>query len=171
MKLIVEEQMKTAQSRVTFVRLVSMQLRLLELWRESAGGHQEALVQMAIGVINGDRVTRGATDESLRSLGNPMPISLMTKCNMSSIAAATGLNRETVRRIVNRLIVEGPLVRSADGSINFIEGWTQGPQTHRLGEVQLDEFCRTANLLLRDGVLSCEEVSVETTRTSGQNSP
>jgi len=170
LKLIVDEQIRTAQSRVTFIRLVSMQLRLMELWREAAGGHQEALVQMAVGAINGDRVTRGAPDARLRTLGIPMPMTLMTKCNLSSIAAGTGLNRETVRRIVNRLIAEGPLVRSADGSINFIDGWTQGPETHRLGEAQLDEFSRTANLLLRDGVLSCEAVGAETTRTSGQDS-
>lgn len=171
MKLIVEEQIRAVQSRVIFIRLVSMQLRLLELWREAAGGHQEALVQMAIAVINGDRFTRGVPDPRLRNMGNPMPISLMSKCNMSSIAAGTGLNRETVRRVVNRLIVEGRLVRSADGSINFSGGWAQRPQTHLLGDVQLDEFCRTANLLLRDGVLSCEEFTVKTTRTSGQDSP
>ena len=165
MKLIADRQTRTAQSRLTFIRLVSMQLRLLELWREAAGGHQEALVQMAVGAINGDRLTRGDLDARLRSMNNPMPVGLMTKCNMSSIAAGTGLNRETVRRIVNRLIQDGPLVRSADGSINFQEGWTQGPQTDCLGEAQLDEFCRTANLLLRDGVLSFDQASVEISRT------
>lgn len=157
MKIVVHEEARIAQSRVTFVRLLGLQLRLMELWRLAAGGHQEALVQMAVGAINGDRVTRSTSDPRLRSMGNAMPTSLMTKCNLSSIAAATGLNRETVRRVVNRLTVEGPLVRSPDGSVNFIEGWTQGPETQRLGEAQLDEFSRTANLLLREGVLSGKE--------------
>jgi len=148
---------------------MGMQLRLMNLWFLAAGGHQEALVQMAVGVINGDQITRGVADSSLRSMVNPMPLSLLGKCNLSSIASATGLNRETVRRIVNRLIAKGPLVRSPDGSINFTTGWTQGPQTHRLGENQLDEFCRTVNLLMRDGVLSCEDVGVATERTREQN--
>lgn len=158
LKLIMTEQAKTAQSRLTFVRLVSMQMRLMEMWREAAGGHQEALVQMAVGAINGDRVTRVAVDPILRSLDNPMPVTQRTKCNLSSISAGTGLNRETVRRIVNRLIESGPLARSADGSIHFIDGWTQGPETQRLGEAQLHEFSRTANLLLRDGVLLSAEM-------------
>lgn len=110
-----------------------------------------------------------ASPTRLRNMVNAMPLDLMNKCNLSSISAGTGLNRETVRRIVNRLIGEGRLVRSADSSINFAGGWPQRPLTQRLGEAQLDEFFRTANLLLRDGVLSCEEVSVETTRTSGHN--
>lgn len=156
MKVMVDEETSLAYSRVTFVRLVGLQLRLMELWRKAAGGHQEALVQMAVGAINGDRVTRGA-DEGFRSIGKAMPKTLMTKCNLSSIASATGLNRETVRRAVNRLIVDGPLVRSADGSIHFKDGWSQGSETQHLGEAQLDEFRRTANLLLRDGVLSNEE--------------
>lgn len=153
MKIIVDEEARITQSRVTFVRLISLQLRLMELWWAAAGGHKEALVQMAVGAINGDRVTRGAHEEHLRSFGHAMPRSLMTKCNLSSIASATGLNRETVRRVVDRLTVNGPLVRSPDGSINFIEGWSQGPETQQLGDAQLDEFSRTANLLLREGVL------------------
>lgn len=130
-----------------------MQLRLIELWREAAGGHQEALVLMAVGAISGDRVTRGAHEARLRSLRHAMPSSLMTKCNLSSIASATGLNRETVRRVVNRLTLNGSLVRSPGGSINFIEGWSQGPETKQLGDAQLNEFSRTANLLLPEGVL------------------
>ena len=156
MKLIMDEQTRIAQSRVTFVRLARMQLRLMDLWREGAGGHQEALVQMAVGAILGDKVTRVELDANIRSLSNPMPVTQRTKCNLSSISAGTGLNRATVRRVVNRLIESGPLVRSADGSINFIDGWSQGAETQRLGEAQLNEFSRTANLLLRDGVLLCE---------------
>ena len=145
MRIVVAEEVKAGQSRVTYVRLIGMQLRLSELWRKAAGGHQEALVQMAIGAITGDRVTRGVPDQTLRDMANPMPLSLMSKCNLSSIASGTGLNRETVRRIVNRLVAEGRLVRSADGSINFRVGWTQGKLARGLGKDQLDEFCRTAN--------------------------
>lgn len=161
MKIFVNEGTRISQSRVTFVRLLDQQLRLMELWRVAAGGHQEALVQMAVGAINGTPVTRSASDPRLRNISNAMPTSLMTKCNLSSIAAATRLNRETVRRVVNRLTVDGPLVRAPDGSVNFIAGWTQGPETQQLGKAQLDEFCRTANLLLREGVLSVKERSIE----------
>ncbi len=154
MRLIIEDEVKVGQSRLTFLRLVGMQLRLLNLWRDAAGGHQEALVQMAVAVILGDRAVSGDTPPPLLSLANPMPTSRMGRCNLSSIAAATGLNRETVRRIVNRLVVDGPLIRSRNGVINFTPGWSQGPESERLAQMQLEEFYRTANLLLRDGVLS-----------------
>lgn len=159
--IFVDRGMKISQSRVTFVRLLNHQLRLIQLWRLAAGGHQEALVQMAVGAINGAPVIRGASDPGLQNIGNPMPVSLMTKCNLSSIAAATGLNRETVRRVVNRLTENGPLTRTADGSVNFLEGWTQGPETYQLGNAQLDEFCRTANALIRAGVLSFEDGRIQ----------
>ena len=158
LKLLINDKEKDSQSRVTFIRLVSLQLRLIELWRESSGGFQEALVQLAIAAIVGDRFTRGTTDPSLKNMSNPVPPPLFkTKCNLSSIAAGTGLNRETVRRIVNRLIEEGRLVRSADRSINYSPGWAQQPMVQRVGRQQIEEFCRTANLLLRDGVVSCDE--------------
>ncbi len=157
MQIVVDDEKRITKSRVTFLRLLSLQLRLMELWREAAGGYQEALVQMAIGAINGERITRGSHDARFLSIENALPRSLMTKCNLSSIASATGLNRETVRRVVNRLIEHGPLVRSADGSIHFIEGWSQGPETQELGRAQLNEFARTANLLVREGVLSSQD--------------
>ncbi len=88
MKILVDEETRVTHSRLTFVRLLGLQLRLSELWRLAAGGHQEALVQMAVGAINGDPITRGAPDAHLRSMGHAMPTTLMTKCNLSSIAGA-----------------------------------------------------------------------------------
>ena len=161
LKLLINDKEKDGQSRVTFIRLVSLQLRLIELWRIPSGGFQEALVQLAIAAILGDRFTRGSPESSLKNMLNPVPpVLFKTKCNLSSIAAGTGLNRETVRRIVNRLIDEGRLVRLADKSINFSPGWAQNPMVQRVGQQQLEEFCRTANLLLRDGLLYCEENDV-----------
>jgi hypothetical protein len=161
LKLLINDKEKDDQSRVTFIRLVSLQLRLIELWTESSGGFQEALVQLAISAIIGDRFTRGAPEMGLRNMLNPVPPALFkTRCNLSSIAAGSGLNRETVRRIVNRLIKEGRLIRLADNSINFAPGRAQSSMVQRLGQQQLEEFCRTANLLLRDRLLYCEEDSM-----------
>jgi hypothetical protein len=154
MKLIMEAEHGDTQSRVAYVRIIEMQLRLFDLWRAAAGGQQEALVQMAVGAIIGGRFTRAETDPTLRNMATPVPTGLASKCNLSSISFATGLNRETVRRVVNRLIERGPLVRGEDGSINFRPGWTQGPEATQLNKNQLDEFRRTANLLVRDGVIS-----------------
>ena len=141
-------------SRLAAHRLITMRLRLLELWREVTGGHEESLVLMAVIAITGDRLTRTDVTPELRNLDNPVPRELLGRCNISSIAIATGLNRETARRVINRLIERGILERSANRSINFTAGRMQGPNAYRISEIQLDELTRTANVLLRDGVLT-----------------
>ena len=141
-------------SRLAAHRLITMRLRLLELWREVTGGHEESLVLMAVIAITGDRLTRTDVTPELRNLDNPVPRELLGRCNISSIAIATGLNRETARRVINRLIERGILERSANRSINFTAGRMQGPNAYRISGIQLEEFTRTANALLRDGVLT-----------------
>jgi hypothetical protein len=133
-----------------------MQLRLLELWREVAGGHEEALIIMAVVAITGDRLTRLDGGPELRNMAHPVPRTLLGRCNISSLAAATGLNRETARRVINRLVARGVLERSPDRSINFTAGRMQGPNAYRISGIQREEFVRTANALMRDGVLVVE---------------
>lgn len=93
----------------------------------------------------------------LRNMANTVPSRLLGRCNISSIAAATGLNRETARRAINRLIDRGILERAPDRSIHFVPGRLQGPNAFRISEMQLEEFARTANVLMRDGVLAYHE--------------
>jgi predicted transcriptional regulator len=156
MPLAINKEEACAKSRLAAHRLISMRLRLLDLWREVTGGHEESLVVMAVVAITGDRLTRTDVIPELRNIAHAVPQALLGKCNISSIAAATGLNRETARRVVNRLIERGILQRSSDRSINFTSGRMQGPNAVRISEMQLEEFTRTANALMRDGVLTFE---------------
>lgn len=142
------------KSRLAAYRLISMRLRLLEMWQQVTGGHNESLVMMAVIVITGDRLAGANADPKFRNMANALPKELLGRCNISSIAAATGLNRETARRVVNKLLAGGTLERSPDRSVNFAPGRMQGENALRLSQVQLDEFVRTANALIRDGVLS-----------------
>lgn len=157
MQLAVDQSNACAKSRFAAHRLISMQLRLLELWRDVAGGHEEALIMMAVVAITGDRLTRLEVEPELGNIAHPVPRALLGRCNISSIAAATGLNRETARRVINRLIDAGILERSPDRSINFTAGRMQEPNAYRISEAQRGEFVRTANALVRDGVLVLEE--------------
>lgn len=154
MPLAIHEEQACANSRLAAHRLISMQLRLLELWRDVTGGHEEALVVMAVVAITGDRLTRIDANPELRNMAHPVPRTILGRCNISSLAAATGLNRETARRVVNRLIERGVLERSPDRSINFTAGRMQEPNAYRLSRIQLEEFARTVNALMRDGVLT-----------------
>jgi CRP-like cAMP-binding protein len=157
MRLVVDEEQACAKSRVAAHRLISMQLRLLTLWRDVTGGHEETLIVMAVVAITGDRLTRARVSPELRNMAHPVPRTLLGRCNISSIAAATGLNRETARRAINRLIDRGILERATDRSIHFTAGRMQGPNAFRISQTQLDEFARTTSALIRDSVLTVQE--------------
>src|SRR5207237_2525596 len=129
MRLIVDREKATANSRLIAYRLISMRLRLLALWREVTGGHDQSLVVMAVVAITGERLTRTKVAPELRNMAHPVPRAILGRCNISSIAAATGLNRETARRVVNRLIDRGILERADDRSVHFTPGRVQGPNS------------------------------------------
>ena len=157
MPLVINEDQAAAKSRLTAYRLISMRLRLMALWREVTGGHEESLILMAVVAITGDRLIHNEMSPELRNMANPVPRTLLGRCNISSIAAATGLNRETARRAINRLIDRGVLERAPDRSIHFVPGRTQGPNAFHLSDTQLEEFARTTSSLVRDGVLTFVE--------------
>ena len=57
MPLAINEKAARTMSRLAAHRLITMRLRLLELWREVTGGHEESLVLMAVIAITGDRAS------------------------------------------------------------------------------------------------------------------
>lgn len=131
-----------------------MSLRVLDRWREVTGGDAETLIIMAVVAITGDRLIQPDLSPELRDIAHPVPRKLLGRCNISSIAAATGMNRETARRAINRLIERGTLERAPDRSVHFVPGAMQGRNAYLISEAQLEEFVRTANALMRDGVLT-----------------
>lgn len=153
MPLTVNKEVASAKSRLAAHRIISMRLRMISAWREVTEGHDESLILMAVVAITGDRLIRSSECLELRNMAHPVPRELLGHCNISSIALATGLNRETARRAIQRLISRGILERGADRSIHFVAGRMQGPNAFRISEMQMEEFTRTANALMRDGVL------------------
>jgi hypothetical protein len=150
--LIVDEAGSTANSRLTGIRLATLTLRWMENWRRNVGDYDSAIVLLAVVAITSGRLLRTDVEPELRNIAQPFPEEELAKCSFSSIAAATGLNRETTRRKVLHLIERGYLVRLSDGSIRFSPGYIQQPRTADLVRVQLDSFARAANDLARDGV-------------------
>ena len=82
-----------------------------------------------------------------------MPSEALAKFNISSIAGATGLNRETARKNVGGLIAQGMLVRD-DGIILLAPGFTQQQVVSSIVLEQLEELRRAANGLLRMGAFT-----------------
>jgi DNA-binding IclR family transcriptional regulator len=111
------------------------------------------MILVAVAAITAERLLRADHSESHAAVNEPLPPGLMAKCNVSSIASATGLNRETTRRKVDTLIDKGLLVRLDNGTITFAPGVVQEQSTQELVRRQLEDVIRTANDLVRDGVL------------------
>ena len=125
----------------------------MERWREAAGDYNSAIILLAVVAISAEKLTRVPLDPALRSLADPFPANELTLCNVSSLAAATGFNRETTRRYVNRLIARDLLERRADGTLGFTAGYLQRGEIAELLQVQLETFGRSATEFLRLGAL------------------
>jgi Holliday junction resolvasome RuvABC ATP-dependent DNA helicase subunit len=157
MPLVVNERMAQANSRLSAIRLAMFTLRNMERWRVLADDCQEALILVAVGAINGERLVREeGLEEELRDLRTILPQEHFRQCSISSVAAATGLNRETTRRKVNELIAEGQLIRTGRGRLQYAPGLAQSRKVSELVRSQLDALVRVTNELCRDGSLSFE---------------
>ena len=141
------------ESRLAGIQMAMLTLRCMEHYREAAGDQDSALILLAVVAISAERLTRGALPEDLRSLESPFPQDQLGICNVSSIAVATGFNRETARRHVNRLIERGVLERGNDGTIQFTPGYLQAGQIAELLQMQLDTLGRAVTEFLRIGAM------------------
>lgn len=101
-------------------------LRIIENWRsalERLTGEpadiETTMIAVAVGAIVTDKFTRTGLPEELKELSSPIPSAILGKCNLASIAEATGINREKVRRKVNKLALDQILQREADGTIRL----------------------------------------------------
>jgi hypothetical protein len=153
MQLTIDKQASAAMSRLTAIRLALLTSRAMENWRAGVGDNESAMILLAVVAITGERLTRADLPEDLCSVSTPLPPGYAAGCNISSIAAATGLNRETTRRKVAGLIGRGYLARSEGGEICFPADRQQDPETLDFVLRQLEAVARFANDALRDGVL------------------
>ena len=100
------------QSRLAGIEVALLILRLMERLREQTGDHTSALVLLAVIAITSEKLTRADLEPKLHSIEAAVSPERLTKCNVSSVASATGMNRETTRRYVLRLISRGVLERA-----------------------------------------------------------
>lgn len=153
MQLTIDKRAAAATSRLTAIRLALLTSRAMEHWRAGVGDNESAMILLAVVAITGERLTRTDLPEDLRSVETPLPPGYAAGCNVSSVAAATGLNRETSRRKVASLVERGYLSRSLQGEIGFPPARQQDPDTLEFLLRQLEAVVRFANDSVRDGVL------------------
>jgi len=153
MPLIVDEEKLDANSRPTAIALTLFTMRCMENWKQQVDDYDQAMILVAVVAITSERLMRGGLKPEERRLDEAISLERLGRCNISSIASATGINRETARRKVMSLVRQGLLRRSSDGSIAFAEGLLQEPTTAALIRRQLETVLRLTNDLGRLGVL------------------
>ena len=153
MALVIDNDGADANSRLTGIRLAVLTTRIMELWRRGTRDSDTAMIMVAVAAITAERFTRSGLSDEMKTLDQTVPLDMLAPCNVSSIAAATGLNRETARRRVNALIKAGALMRLEGGEIVFPIGYMQNPETALLVRKLLEAVTRFVNESVKDGAL------------------
>ena len=153
MTVIVNELEAERNSRLTAIALALFTLRAMEHWKEWGGDFDRAMILVAVVAIKSERLLRAGIEPEARTLALAIERDRLAKCNISSLASATGLNRETTRRKVKSLVEQGLLIRLDDGSVDLSQGFSQEERAQRLVRRQLDGVVRLANEFARMGVI------------------
>jgi hypothetical protein len=153
-RLVMDKTEVESNTRLIGIRLSIMTLRCMTNWRELVDDCDKLLILMAVAAITGERFTRGdALEEPYRDLRTTIPKDRNQYGNVTSIAAATGLNRETTRRKINELIEARILMRTAGTRVRFNPASRQVDRVLDLVRRQLDVVIRHTNELIRDGAV------------------
>jgi len=152
-QLEIDQDKADATSRLTAIRAAVLMTRSMEVWRRERLDPQTVLIVLAVIAITSEKLVRAGLEDEYRALDVYLPLDRLQGCNVASIAAATGLNRETVRRRVQALEEAGSLIRTDKGDIALPPQKVQEPSALGLVRRQLEAIVRFANDCLRDGVL------------------
>jgi hypothetical protein len=126
----------------------------MEIWRNLifhvTGTWPDYEVTMILGAvisIRAEKLLRANSLEDAESLRSPVDRRILSTCNVSSVAEAVGLNRETVRRRIGDLVDQKLLVREIDGSLGIFPGLLELPEVREALGRQVAAFVRAANQL------------------------
>lgn len=148
------------KARVALVHLMNLNLRLLEMWRQmqvqltgAALDSESTLILMSIIATGAERLLRSGQLTNFGDLAVPVETSRLRRCNLSSIAATTGLNRELVRRRIIELERKGLVERLSGGGVRIPATVLQEPSMRAAIEHQLHALAVTADRLEKEGIL------------------
>ena len=153
MPLRVDEAKFEECGRVAGIAIAAYTLRAMERWRATLTDYDCVMIMVSVIAISAERLLRAGIPAEYQGLGTPIDPALLRKVNISSIAHATGLNRETTRRKVNDLVEQGLLTRFEDGSVGYRPGLIQEDRIRAQVRAQVGEIAAAANQLMKIGVL------------------
>lgn len=127
--------------------------RVLAAYRRVAGTIDDVLIQLAVVVITSQHLARDELEQELFDLRRVIPPDRLGVCNVSSVAAASGLPLETTRRKTLAMVEQGTLRRDASGDLQFASGALQRPEVYDLILEHTTDMTALANRLLQLGTL------------------
>lgn len=155
MRLKLNPDAAEAKLRLIGLQLALSGLRMGEEYRRTiARDLDSVVVVLAVIAIALERPLRARADITLYDVKNAIAINEVTPCNVASIAAATGLNRETARRKVNNLVRRGVLRKLAGGAIVFADEMRTNPALADMLCRQVNEVVRLTNILLQHDIIT-----------------
>jgi hypothetical protein len=111
------------------------------------------LLYLTISMAAVQRVMRGSELPADLRDTTPLPDEHVRYVSRRALAAATGLSRETVRRMAIELLAEGLLSEGPRGGLAAKSGLLAQPHVTRGLAALVTEYCAIANTMLRLGVL------------------
>jgi hypothetical protein len=116
-------------------------------------GPTELLIYVTVSVANVQKLMRERSIPGSFAATTVLPREWVVPISRNAIATASGLPRETVRRHVIKMIEVGLLIEDERGGVTPPPGMIQDRGLEPLLESVLTEFVRTAQVLLRAGVI------------------
>jgi hypothetical protein len=127
--------------------------RVFAAYRRVAGSIDYVLLLLAVLIITTQHLTHRGVEDEFLDIRRMLPRERLGICNVSSLAAATGLPVETTRRKTLELIGRGTLQRDAGGNVQFTPGILQQPRIYDLVVEHASEVTALANRLVQLGAL------------------
>ena len=154
MKFKVDEAQAEAKTRVIALHMALTGLRIFEERRRVVDKDiEKIMIMMAVTAITSEHLARSDARESFDDLRQALPDDQIAPCNVSSVAAAIGLPRETTRRKIQQLIRSGALRRTDNGTIALNGDAYRTPAVYEMIRRQAGEIARIASVFSEHGII------------------
>jgi len=143
-----------ANWRVAMTALMNLFLTTHRTMTEASPiGPTELLIYVTVSVANVQKLMRERVIPECYTSTEILPREWVVPISRNAIATASGLPRETVRRRVAAMIAGGYLIEDPRGGVTLPVGVIKDRGFEPLLEAMMTDFARTAEALLRIGVI------------------
>ncbi|MBI1181063.1 MAG: hypothetical protein GC201_10930 [Alphaproteobacteria bacterium] len=147
-----------AKSRVFMYEFCELLCKVLPGYGQMFRGDlAKVFILLALAAANVQRLMASQQRGAFEAMKERVPGELQTPVNALSVAEATGLPRETVRRKLKEMITSGAVVEDERGGYRLRPGTFQQEQMTELYFASFRAFAKAADVCLEAGLLEVQE--------------